>query len=579
MGFCKNTVKNAKMTGAQPARRQKEDFEVFDSIRETVLARRSVSGVTVVFAGLLIISLTILSCGGSDDDNGGDNGPAIFSPTVFMADKETAGTVELFASSDDGTDIIKLSGNLVAGGDVVDFKVSPNGILAAYVADQSTDQVFELYVVPVDKAAGESAVKISGFFMAGNGIEELSPGEYAFAWAPDSSWIAYLADQRIAGVVELFSNQHDGNSATTRRLSNLPTLEFKWAPDSSLIAYKAGPTVNDGVNLYTTTVDQLFSQQITSGLPPGRQASEFAWSPVVIPPDTFRIAFIADKTSQGLFQLWTTSPNDSNNVLVSGNLILSSEVVTFAWAPDSSRISYIADDEEDEVFALFTTLPAAPGITKISGDLVNGGDVAEFAWAPDSSRIAFIADRLSNDIFELFTNLPSAGDLVKISADLTNDGDVIEFAWAPDSSLIAYAADQDTDGKFELYTSPPDSDTGNSKVSGTPMAGSGVADFSWAPDSSRLAYIADQNTADVFELFAATPDGSVNDLVSGPQAAGGNVEEAEWAPDSSGIGYIADQESDEVFELFASQPDGSDNTNLSGNLVAGGDVSAFEWVP
>ena len=44
---------------------------MFDLIRETVLARRSVSGVTVVFAGLLIISLTILSCGGSDDDNGG----------------------------------------------------------------------------------------------------------------------------------------------------------------------------------------------------------------------------------------------------------------------------------------------------------------------------------------------------------------------------------------------------------------------------------------------------------------------------------------------------------------------------
>lgn len=554
---------------------------MFDWIRETILARRSVSGVPVLLAGMLLMSLSILSCGGgSGDDNGGGNGPAIFSPVVFMAAKDVAGTVELFASSDDGANVIKLSGNLVAGGDVVDFKISPDGIFAAYVADQSTDQVFELFVVPVDKATGESAVKISGFFMAGNGIEEISPGEYAFAWSPDSSWIAYLADQRIAGVIELFSNQPSGNSTTTRRLSDLPTLEFKWAPDSSLIAYKAGPTVNNGVNLYTTTVDQLLSQQITSGLPPGRQATEFAWSPVVITPDTFRIAFIADRTDEGLFQLFTTSANNDNNILVSGGLNnLSSEVISFAWAPDGTRIAYIADDEEDEVFALFTTLPAAPSITKISGNLVNGGDVTEFAWAPDSSRIAYIADRLSNDVFELFANLPTAGDLVKISADLTAAGDVTEFSWAPDSTFIAYVADQDTDSKFELYTSPPDSDTGNSKVSGTPMAGTGVADFIWAPDSSRLAYIADENTADVFELFTATPDGSVNDIVSGPQTGGGHVEEAEWAPDSSGIGYIADQDSDEVFELFASQPDGSDNTKLSGNLVTGGDVFAFEWVP
>ena len=39
-------------------------------------------------------------------------------------------------------------------------------------------------------------------------IKEVLPGEYAFAWSPDRSRIAYLADQSNDGVIELFSNKH-----------------------------------------------------------------------------------------------------------------------------------------------------------------------------------------------------------------------------------------------------------------------------------------------------------------------------------------------------------------------------------
>ncbi len=551
--------------------------------------KTSASSVWPVFSILIMAALIIVSCGGSSEDNGGGNTPVVFSPVVFSADKNVAGVVELFASSSDGADIITLSGTLVAGGDVVDFAISPDGFYVAYVADQNTDGVFELYVVPVDKSSSETAVKISGSFMAGDGIVETAPGQYAFAWAPDSSRLAYLADQRTAGVVELFSNQPTGNGNTTIRLSrpllspaaDIDVSEFKWAPDSSLIAYRGNQTNSNIVDLYTTRPDQGIPLQITSGMVPGRQVTEFAWSPVTIPPSGFRIAFIADKTAAGLSQLFTTSANNDFNVLVSGGLNnLASTVISFAWAPDGSRIAYIADDDADEVFALFTTAPALPQLNRISGNLVNGGDVAAFAWAPDSSRVAYSADQETLDKFELYTSPPgSASGNVKVSGTpMAGDG-VVDFAWAPDSSRVAYNADQDTPDKFELYTSPPASAGGDVKASGTPVAGGGVVDFSWAPDSSRLAYIGDENSIDVFELFTATPDGSVNDLVSGPLVGGGSVEEAAWAPDSAGVGYIADQDTNEAFELFASQADGSDNTNISGDLVAGGDVFTFEWVP
>ena len=48
---------------------------------------------------------------------------------VFTAAKDVAGMVELYASSDDGSEITKFSGDLVGGGDVFAFDVSMRGIV------------------------------------------------------------------------------------------------------------------------------------------------------------------------------------------------------------------------------------------------------------------------------------------------------------------------------------------------------------------------------------------------------------------------------------------------------------------
>ena len=124
----------------------------------------------------IFLILFLLSCGSGSDDE--DNGSQPVSdlvdlqPLVFMADKDIKGTVELYVSSEAGSDIKKLSGTLVDGGDVVDFRISPDGKFVAYVADQDTNQVFELYVSETDKLIGDSEVKVSGT-MAGNGIKEI----------------------------------------------------------------------------------------------------------------------------------------------------------------------------------------------------------------------------------------------------------------------------------------------------------------------------------------------------------------------------------------------------------------------
>jgi Tol biopolymer transport system component len=506
----------------------------------------------------------------------GGNGP-VFPPIVFMADRDTNGTVELYVSNNEGAEIIKLSGNMVSGGNVVDFQVSPDGGSVTYVADQARDEVFELYVVPVDKTADENAVKISGLFMAGSGI-------FQFSWAPNNSRVAYIADQDIEDLFELYTNLPGGGDNV--RISQQIGLdrdvdEFAWAPNSQKIAYLANHNLLTAIDLYTALPDVSSSGQLnSSGVASGQKVMSFEWS-----PGSTSIAFIADKGGIGFtdfFRLYTTSPNNNNNILVSGNLDSTSDVRTFKWMPNGLRIAYVVELAVGG-FELFTTLRDIEPSILISNDLEDANE-DNFTWAPDSSRIAYIADQGGTGVFELFTSTPD-GATIDLVSDLPGppvlNRRVSGFQWQPDSANIAYVADQDTDQKFELYVSPNDNNDTNEKVSGAPMTGDGVEGFGWSPDGEWIAYRADQNTSGVFEIFTSAPDGSTNDRVSGTPMAGQGVSQFgwAWAPDSSAIGYIADQNTPGVDELFASQPDGGQNTRLSGNLANGGDVFEFEWVP
>ena len=545
--------------------------------------------------GLLLASMLILSCGGSTgEDSFRQQGSSIFPTAVFIADKDVNGIDELYATFNDGSEVTKLSGQLVAGGSVVAFRISPDGILAAYVADQDTAGVFELYVVPVDKAPNETAVKVSGA-MAGNGILQLPSGEYVIGWAPNSARVAYVADQNTLGVFELFTATPDGLANDI--VSNLPdpltnpdrnVQNFEWGPNSTLIAYIADQDTEEVFELYVSPFDNNTPNVKVSGttldgdgikeLEPGPSVPSgeyaFAWA-----PDGSRLAFLADQLIDAIdeFELYTNLSDGTSNIRVSGPQGDSSDVKEFAWAPNSQQIAYRANQNLISAIDLFTAQPnISESPQQNSSGLQPGQEVAAFKWSPDSTLIAFISDRTFTGFFRLFTTSPNDSDNVLVSDGLLDTTDVTVFEWAPDSLRIAYVNTL-IGAVFELFATLPDAQP--STLITVSLEDDDEKDFAWSPDSSRIAYIADQNITNVFELFTFTHDGGTTDVVSGPLAAGGDVQVFKWAPDGSGIGYIADQDTDTIDELFASQPDGSNNTLLSGILVNGGDVFSFDWVP
>jgi len=383
--------------------------------------------------------------------------PSVKSDTlIFLANKDSAAKVELYASIDNGSSIIKLSDTLVDGGNVVDFAISPDGQFVAYKADQESKGLFELFSVPI---AGGTVVNVSRQINS-NPLRVIN-----FAWAPDGSRIAFTAQSDLtAGDVDLFTNQPRGNNPL----------------------------------------------RVSISLPVGGEVRDFLWS-----PNTALIVYAASVVggSPNRFELFSTRPGSQDNNNISGFLPISSSVGAFAWAPTEDLVAFLADSNTGAINELFVTDPTvvSPTPISVSGILVNGGEVLFFRWAPDSTRIAYLADQFEDEKFELISVFPDVNnplspdiDLRRISAR-DSKGDVIQFAWAPDSSRIAYIADQDEIGEFELFTNTP---LGNSnlKVSGELVPGGEVKDFSWAPNSALIAYQANQDNVNIDELYTTEPE-------------------------------------------------------------------------
>jgi hypothetical protein len=129
-----------------------------------------------------LLPAVVIACNGGG--NGGDTDRATttpkFPPAVFMADKNTSGVDELFAALDDGTDIIKLSSPLIAGGNVIAFAVSPDGLLFAYLAQRTNLVQVALFNT---RPGMQDNFALSNLPIAGGSVQ-------AFDWAPGSSRIA-----------------------------------------------------------------------------------------------------------------------------------------------------------------------------------------------------------------------------------------------------------------------------------------------------------------------------------------------------------------------------------------------------
>jgi Tol biopolymer transport system component len=465
---------------------------------------------------------------------------------AYVADQDTDERYELYVATADGSAVTKVNDPTVNPASQVDDEPlwAPDSSRIAYRSDE-TDRVG---VGGVDKAFVLRTVLPDGsvnVIVNPQGVTGSSVAATSFAWSPDSSRIAYLSNQDTTDVIELYTSLADSAIANQKLNGNLilggNVAQYGWAPDSSRIAYRADQTMDGADELWTSTPTGDGNVQVSGPSSTGNEdVTVFAWA-----PDSSRLAYISDETVDEAFNLYTVQPDGNGRLQVSGDATTNGDVSgTPAWSPDSTYIAYVGDLDVDEQFELYTSLPTvALNSTKVNGTL-SGGDVitgpfadSPPAWAPDNSGIAYLAQQDSIGVYEVYVGNPNGSGTFKVSGTLTSSNSVAlgedEEVWAPDSSRLMYEADQIDQGTMDLFSTRPTNNTSIARITDTPVQNDSLKSFGkWAPDSSRIVYVSSQDSADVDELYIADPDGGNNRKISGNLVPGGDVSSVyfEWAP-------------------------------------------------
>jgi Tol biopolymer transport system component len=297
---------------------------------------------------------------------------------AYRAADLSAGFIgELYTTlPNDSSGSVKISGPMIATGDVAQYHWSPDSTRLVYRADQETDGLFELYVSPATDAAQN--VKVS----AGD-------TNIQFGWSPDSSLVAF----RTNG--ELYLTLPSGTSQIVQ-LPGSNVTGFFWSPDGSRIAYRAAG------RLCTSLPDGTGVVDVSGTIVAGGGVGNLAWA-----PDGSSIAFVSDREIDGKFALYTTSPTDGSAVTRRSGYFTHALPGSHPldWSPDSTRLIYVSDEETTDVLEVFTT----PPLVKESGPQVAGGTIVQFAWAADGTRAIYAAKQNSATCTELFTSVAISG--------------------------------------------------------------------------------------------------------------------------------------------------------------------------
>ncbi len=427
---------------------------------------------------------------------------------VYLADHETDDVFELYSVPIDGSSPpTKLSTTPVSGGDVIsDFYITDDSSTVVYTADQDTDDVFELYSVPIDGSS--TATKLNGTLVANGDVSLGRP-------SPDGTTVVYRSDENIDELWELFAVPTDGGS---------PPVKISGTP--------AG-----GGDVLTT------------------------WQ---VSPDGSRVVYLGDQDTIGVWEVYSAPINGSSPpTKLSGTMVADGD----AWAnieitADSTRVVYWADQVEDEVFELYSApIDGSSSAIKLNGALVQGGDV-DFAFrvSPDSQRVVYVADQAADEVFELYSVPVGGGTPQRLHDPLapTRDVQISSPRILDGSNRVLFIADMDSDDVFELYSAAI---TGGSavKVSGTMSASGDVTRIlDVGGESNRVLYRADQLTDEVFELFTVPAGGGPVVRATEPVIPpGGDVNYGFFIPGNDAIVVThGDLETDGVYELFASRDPG-----------------------
>jgi Tol biopolymer transport system component len=317
---------------------------------------------------------------------------------------------------------VKVNGALAPNGWVrSNYQFSPDSASILYRADGDASDVMELYLVNL--AAPGQPEKVNPTLGADRDVYN------EFYFTPDGTHIGYIADQTTDEVLELYVVSTDALGTSTKLngelVANGDVCRFKFSPDSERVAYCADEETDGVIELFTVSLSNpgqsvKLNPTLVAG---GRVNSDFVFS-----ADSSFIVYTSEQDVSGLDELFRVDvANPGVSTKLNAPLVSGGDVDFFHLSADNTRVAYVAAQEQTGVWEIFEVDLAQPGVsTKISAPMTYGG-VFWFQYAEDDTHIVYIASQESeiSHLYEVALDAP--GVSTRLNPPLVLGGEVWDF--------------------------------------------------------------------------------------------------------------------------------------------------------
>lgn len=237
---------------------------------------------------------------------------------------------ELYSALLDGSQNAKLNGPLAGSLNNVDhtsIRWSPNSSKLLYKANETQGAIHELFSVGPDGLDKNVLTMASAVARA-----VLAP---SITWAPNGSSVAYLSNQTSSAVFDLYNVMLDG-SVLVRLNNDLPagmeinTEQVRWAPDGTHILYQID-TVDGTKQIVNVTPDGSTNTPLHGALGSNSHivADGVHWS-----PDSNWVVYRADQDADEVYELYVSRSDGSANIKVNVPLSANQRIEgSYVWAP------------------------------------------------------------------------------------------------------------------------------------------------------------------------------------------------------------------------------------------------------
>ncbi len=519
----------------------------------------------------------------------------------------------------------KLNGTMVAGGDVREFKISPDGSTVVFRMDKDIDEAINLYAVNVNgtnlrrlgpaMAAGQAVqsdyvispdskwaiyrenktlggnLALSAVSLVTGEVIDVSAGTVSGVtvsgqFSPNSRYVAYRTDRAIATCLELFV--YDLQTRSDVRVS-VPCVDttndigyFVWSGTSDKVAYSQ--LINTlRFDLHVANVDgsgilQLTNAAVTrNGLFQG-----FKDKSILFTPNGQKVIYQADMSGvvpgtagEMKFDLYAVNTDGSGAAVKLTSQSVSTvtrDYPIIEVSPQGDRVAYVADMEVDGKYEMYlsavdgsSTRKLSPAISNADGDVLVLVTQHFFDWSRNTA-LMLVDETIEavNGIYKANLSLVVSAP-VKINMPVIRSGDYFISSPAANGSKFAFRGNPDVDAEMHLYAS--DSNGSNVvRVTKDYPAGGGKLPtvFAFTANGAKMIYIADQDTAGLQELYVGDTNGAAPIKVSVPITnPNGAITAFKFNEATQKIYYIGDITTDTIPELHSVNLDGTGHIKVT----------------